>query len=91
MCILFDIWLYNEKEIHEQVVLVSDNAVTGSVLNNFKLNVANLSGDGCTIDTMFLWQSSAYINSLLSESDSESMSGWRISIIALQSEDNSCG
>ena len=50
--VLLDIWLYSEKEIHEQVVPVSNNAVTGSVLNNFTSNVANLPGDGCTVDTM---------------------------------------
>ena len=46
ICILFDIWLYNGKEIHEQVAQVWDNADTGSVLNNFTWNVANLPGDG---------------------------------------------
>ena len=51
ICVLFDIWLYNEKEIHKQVVLVSNNAVTGLVLNNLTSEVANLLGDGCTMNT----------------------------------------
>ena len=52
ICALSDIWLYNGKEIQEQVALVSNNAVTGSVLNNFTSKVANLPGDGCMVDTM---------------------------------------
>ena len=70
---MIDIWLYNEKEIHEQVAPVSNNAVTGSELNNFTSNVASLPGDGCTEDTMcfmalrFFGHSSAYVNSLLSQ------------------------
>ena len=31
---------------------MSNNAVTGSVLNNFTLRVAYLPGDGCIIDIM---------------------------------------
>ena len=52
ICVLFEIWLYNEKEIHKQDAPVLNNAVTGSVLNNFTSNVANLPGDGCTVDNM---------------------------------------
>ena len=52
ICVLFDIWLYNGKEIHDQVAPALNNAVTGSVLNKFTSNVANLPGDGCTVDTM---------------------------------------
>ena len=51
--VLFDIWLYNGKEIHEQDAPVSNNAVTGLVLNNFTLNIANLPEDGCTVDTIY--------------------------------------
>ena len=54
ICVLFDIWLYNEKEIYEQVSSVSNNVVNGSALNNFTLNVANLPGHGCVVDTMCL-------------------------------------
>ena len=74
ICVLSDIWLYNVKEIHEEVAPVLNNAVTGSVLNNFTLNVANLPGDGCIVDTMcfmelkFLSHSSTYVSSSLSES-----------------------
>ena len=53
ICLLFDIWMYNEKEIHEHVAPVLNNAVTGSVLSNFTSNVVNLPGDGCTVDTMY--------------------------------------
>ena len=52
ICVLSDIWLYNGKEVHEQVALVPNNAVTSSVLNTFTLNVTNLPGDGCTVDAM---------------------------------------
>ena len=50
MCVLFDIWLYNGKEIRQQVAPVLNKTITGSVLNNFTSNVANLLGDGCTVD-----------------------------------------
>ena len=52
ICTLSDIWLYNGKEIQEQVSPVSNNAVTGSVLNSFTSKVANPPGVGCIIDTM---------------------------------------
>ena len=52
ICALSDIWLHNEKEIHKQVALVSNNAVTGSVLNRFTSKVANLPGNGCIVDTI---------------------------------------
>ena len=52
ICVLSDIWLYDGKEIQEQVAPVSNNAVTGSVLNNFTSKVANLPGGGCIVDTM---------------------------------------
>ena len=52
ICALSDILLYNGKEIQKQVAPVSNNAVTGSVLNNFTLKVANLPGVGFIIDTM---------------------------------------
>ena len=52
ICVLFDICLYNVNEIHEHDAPVSNNAVMGSVLNNFTSNVANLPEDGCTVDTM---------------------------------------
>ena len=52
ICVLFDIWLYNEKEMHEQVAPVLNNAVTGTVLNNFTSNVAYPPGNGCAVDTM---------------------------------------
>ena len=51
--ILSDIWLYSGKKIHEYIATVSNNAVTGSVLNNFTSNVANLPVDCCAVDTMF--------------------------------------
>ena len=38
--------------MQEQVAAVSNNAVTGSVLNNFTSKVANLPWDGCIIDTI---------------------------------------
>ena len=41
ICALSDIWLYNGKEIQEQVAPVSNNAVTSSVLNNLTSKVAN--------------------------------------------------
>ena len=52
ICVLFDICLHNGKEIQEQVVPVSNNAVTDSVLNNFSSKVANLRKVGCIVDTM---------------------------------------
>ena len=51
ICTLSDIWLYSGKEIQEQVAPVSNNAVTGLVLNNFTLKVANLPWVSCIIDT----------------------------------------
>ena len=73
-CALSDIWLYHGKEIREQVVSVSNNVVTYSVLNNFTSQVANLPGVGCIVDTMcfvahrFLSHSSVSSSSL-SESE----------------------
>ena len=52
ICVCLISGLYNEKEIYEQVAMVLKNAVTGSILNNFTLNVTNLPRDGCTVDTM---------------------------------------
>ena len=54
MCATSDIWLYNGKKIQEEVALVSNNAVTGSVQNNFTSKVANLPGDCCMVDTICL-------------------------------------
>ena len=52
ICALSDIWLYNLKEIQEQVAPVSNNDLTGSVLNNDTLKVVYLPGIGCIIDTV---------------------------------------
>ena len=75
ICVLFDISLYNVNEIHEHDAPVSNNAITGSVLNNFTSNVANLPEDGSTAYTMCsvaprsASHSSTYVNSSLSDSD----------------------
>ena len=55
ICTLSDIWLYNGIEMQEQVTPVSNNAVTGSVLNNFTLKVANLPGVGLLLTLCFFW------------------------------------
>ena len=40
--------------MQEQVTLVLNNAVTGSVQKNFTLKVTNLPGVDCIVDTMCL-------------------------------------
>ena len=44
ICALSDMWLYNGKEIQEQVAPVLNNAVTGSVLNNLYQKQLNCLG-----------------------------------------------
>ena len=73
--------------MHEQVAPVSNSADTGSVLNNLTMNVASFPFIACTFDNK--WSVTPKLSShsvpnklsYLSESESESRSGHRMSII----------
>ena len=74
--------------MHEHVAPVSQSVDTDTVLNNLMMKVANFPFIACTFDTTWLMapmlSSHSVPNKLssLSESDSELMSGHRMSIIA---------